>query len=227
MTSLYLLDASGLRPGFIRHVESVEPARRAALIRSGPTRAALGRLGAGLLVRTILNRYWGTDGILHTPEGNPYLPGAPYFSISHSGSLALLAVSEGRIGADIQEFRPVQSAAVAKRFFHPIETEKIRTDPDPDSVFFQIWTAKESYAKAEGRGFFLPFSSFCLLPGPSGDFSVTVPSPSPYRVRAVSVPQGYTGAVFAEDYSVPSSPVLCSCAGEAEFGVLVPAAAGA
>ena len=222
MADLFLLETSGLQPVFDRFLPDVEPERRDALIQSGPTRTALCRLGAGLLVRTVLARYWGRNGIQRTESGQPYLPGAPFFSISHSGSYVLLGVSEMPVGVDIQEKRPVASLSLASRFFHPEETKKIRSSPDPDSVFFSIWTAKESYVKAESLGFSLPFSSFCLIPDPSSVFTVQVPSGSPYRVVSLSVPEHYSGAVCSQDSFPNPFPETCLCNSKAPFGIDAP-----
>ena len=222
MAVFYLLETSGLKPVFDRFLPDVEPERRDALIQSGPTRTALCRLGAGLLVRTVLARYWGLHGIQRTESGQPYLPGAPFFSISHSGSYVLLGVSEMPIGVDIQEKRPAASLSLADRFFHPEEIKKIRSNPDPDSVFFSIWAAKESYVKAESRGFSLPFSSFCLIPGPSGIFTVQVPSGSPYHVVSLPVPERYSGAACSQDSFLNPYPETCFCNSRAPFGIDAP-----
>ena len=224
MASLYLLESSGFQSGFSQYLEFVEPERRKELSQSGPTRTALCRLGAGLLVHTVLNRFWGHFGIQRTKEGQPFLPGAPFFSLSHSGSYILLGVSDSQIGVDIQEHRPVHAQRLADRFFHPFEAEKIRISSDPNSMFFQIWSAKESYVKAKGRGFSLSFSSFCLLPESSGNCTISIPPASPCRIHAVSVPSGYTGAVCSTDPNLPEHPILCTYSPRHMFGIQVPEA---
>ena len=41
--------------------------------------------------------------ILHAENGKPYFEGLPcHFSVSHSGNLALIGISDGEIGVDIQ-----------------------------------------------------------------------------------------------------------------------------
>ena len=222
MASLYLAEVSRLDSAFDRFLPEVEPARRNELLRSGPNRTALCRLGAGLLVRTLFESWWGNSGIQKTPEGQPYLPGAPCFSISHSGSLILLGVSDRPIGVDIQEQRTVSVSRIASRFFHPNETERIRISTDPDSEFLSLWTAKESYVKAKGLGFSLPFSSFSLQPGANGSFLIEIPFGSPFQIRTVTVPNGYSAAVCSQDPVIPEHPVLCIFDPDAPFGFRIP-----
>jgi len=85
--------------------------------------------------------------ILLRGDGKPYLPGGPWFSISHSGGLVLLAVSElGEIGCDVEDTtRPLRSP------------ERIRAkiaDPGEETLpLFQLWVKKEAEYKACGPGY--------------------------------------------------------------------------
>jgi len=77
--------------------------------------------------------------------GKPSVCGIPgfHFSISHSGSSVICAVSEQPVGADLQESRPV-----SERLQHRMFTERERLLADP----IRLWTLKESYAKLTGEG---------------------------------------------------------------------------
>ena len=99
-------------------------------------------------------------------RGKPYFIGIPadmtqlHFSLSHSGLYGACAVHTGPLGLDIQEHRPCDKEAIARRFFHSTEYDfLVRYDFEP---FFDIWTAKESYVKYTGEG----------LAGGLGAFSV-------------------------------------------------------
>ena len=53
---------------------------------------------------------------------------------------------------------------IAKRYFHITEFNAL-LDCDPSvrlSRFFDLWTLKESYIKAVGKGLHLPLDSFAL-----------------------------------------------------------------
>lgn len=86
--------------------------------------------------------------------GKPSVAGgrAPYFNLSHSGSVALYAVTAlGRIGVDVEEVRPLPDFHdIASRCFTPKEQAAVREGGE--AVFFKFWTRNEARAKCDGRG---------------------------------------------------------------------------
>ena len=78
------------------------------------------------------------------------------FSVGHSGSLSVIALSfGGRIGVDVEQRRPVSDAdAIAKGCFgNAVAVHLAVLDGDVrDTAFFQFWTAAEALAKATGLG---------------------------------------------------------------------------
>ena len=95
-------------------------------------------------------------------NGKPRLrDGGLFFSLSHSGDVALCAVSDQELGADIQEQKPFNER-LARRFFTVEELAYILASPDRDYTFSQVWALKESYIKAVGLGLKLPLDSFSL-----------------------------------------------------------------
>ena len=93
------------------------------------------------------------------------------FNLSHSHGIALYALTRGReIGVDIEYFRPdVEAGKLAERFFSPREAAVLRALPEHlrREGFFNCWTRKEAYIKAEGKGMAIPLSAFdvSLTPG--------------------------------------------------------------
>lgn len=84
--------------------------------------------------------------------GKPFLPGGPYFSLSHSGRYALLAEAPMPVGVDVEEIRPDEDyAALAEQALHPEERRCFASNPVPQT-FFDLWTLKESYLKLRGSG---------------------------------------------------------------------------
>lgn len=73
------------------------------------------------------------------------------FNFSHSGNIAVCAVSEYPVGVDVEKIRNV-NFDVAKRNFSKKEYEKFLNSQNPEETFFEIWVKKESYAKALGTG---------------------------------------------------------------------------
>lgn len=86
------------------------------------------------------------------PYGKPALEsGALCFSLSHAGDLALCAVSERELGADVA--RPVTcQARLAARICAPAELRWLDEQADADTAFSTLWARKESLLKAAGLG---------------------------------------------------------------------------
>lgn len=104
------------------------------------------------------------------PQGKPYLPGGPSFNVSHSGDVLVVAIAEkGRVGVDVERVRPVRRMArVAARRFAPAERAWMAATGDgasDDEAFFRVWTRKEAFAKALGRGL-AAYRAFSLAPPP-------------------------------------------------------------
>lgn len=103
--------------------------------------------------------------ILFEKNGKPYIKNCPLkFNISHSGTLAFCAVSEGDIGCDIEMHKDA-NMKVARRFFFRDEIDLLenqKTEEDQKEMFFRLWTLKESFMKATGLGFRLALSDFCM-----------------------------------------------------------------
>ncbi len=101
-------------------------------------------------VTKILERILGRrPKILKTTSGKPYVEGDPlFFSVSHSGGKAVVAVSERPVGVDLEIYSGKPHSHILSRF-SPEEREKIKTDED----FFDAWTAKEAFFKMTDGNF--------------------------------------------------------------------------
>jgi 4'-phosphopantetheinyl transferase len=97
-----------------------------------------------------------------TVLGKPYLPDRPgiHYNISHSGTYGVCALSDAPVGVDVELVRPLRRA-VAQRFFTDVEQEFLAQRPPEE--FFRLWTRKESFTKALGKGLSLPLNSFSVL----------------------------------------------------------------
>lgn len=98
--------------------------------------------------------------------GKPRLAQAPalHFNLSHSGDMAVVAVSEVcEVGVDVEILRDVPDAlALAERHFTP-EEHRVLVSAQANQVsrmFLQGWTRKEACLKAIGVGLTLAPSSF-------------------------------------------------------------------
>lgn len=91
-------------------------------------------------------------------HGKPMLAGdgALHFNLSHSGNLALIAISASvEVGVDVEHIRPIHDLSrLAGRFFTPREAAALAALPEPNrpAAFFRSWTRKEAVLKATGLG---------------------------------------------------------------------------
>jgi len=123
-------------------------------------------------LRMILARYLGVDPqalvFSNGPRGKPFfappLQAALKFNLSHSGNLALVAVTLNRdIGVDLEEIHSFESAELlAEQFFSPLENATLRALPEAERLkaFFCCWSLKEAYVKATGDGLARATDSF-------------------------------------------------------------------
>ena len=136
----YLFDVNALTGCEDEALARLSPGRRekAQRLRRGPSR--LLSIGAGLLIA----RFFPGKEPLIAPGGKPYIPGGPGFSLSHSGTLAVIALADVPVGADAEKDRPV-GEAVRLRALTGAERADSR-----DFLFF--WTRKEAALKCLGTG---------------------------------------------------------------------------
>lgn len=87
-----------------------------------------------------------------------------HFNLSHSAALGLIGWSWQReIGVDVEVWRQMNdAAALVRRYFSPAEIAAWEAVPPAQrsEAFFNIWTRKEAYVKAVGRGLALALDSF-------------------------------------------------------------------
>jgi 4'-phosphopantetheinyl transferase len=103
------------------------------------------------------------------PHGKPELAGAAaqsglQFNLSHSDGLGLIGWSwRKQIGVDIEVWRTMRDeTGLVRRYFSPAEIAAWEALPEArrHEAFFNLWTRKEAYIKALGRGLSLPLDSF-------------------------------------------------------------------
>lgn len=89
--------------------------------------------------------------------------GAPWFNLSHSDDLAIMAVCAAPIGADVERIGAAHED-VALSYFSPVEAAAFMATPMPEraEAFYRCWTAKEAFLKALGTGFSRPSDSFTI-----------------------------------------------------------------
>lgn len=145
-------------------------------------------------LRVLLGRYLDLEPEHLTfrrgPRGKPHLDREHglRFNVSHSGTLALIALARGReVGVDVERVRPVSDLeTIAGRHFSTQEDAALRALPEAAraEAFFTLWTRNEARLKATGDG----------LPG-AGRHSLGA---ARWTARDLDPGSGYAGAVAAE-----------------------------
>ena len=134
--------------------------------------------------------------------GKPELAGETSlkFSLSHSKSIAVLAVDHAQpVGVDVEDVRAIE-AEVADRHFSATELTDLRGLKGEAWLagFYRCWTRKEAILKAEGVGLSRALDSFdvSLLPDKKAELiSTRLRFSYPWRLHHLSPASGMIGAL--------------------------------
>ncbi len=106
--------------------------------------------------------------------GKPFLKNYPqvHFNISHGKDMVVCGVGTSPLGVDVEAIRPVKRS-MSRRVLTPgeqiflEESEKNGGENGWYRDFFRLWTLKESYVKAVGKGLSIDFTTleFILTEG--------------------------------------------------------------
>jgi 4'-phosphopantetheinyl transferase len=144
--------------------------RREKILRYKKREDAERALIAEVLIRAIICRKLHLPNKMITFYNNKY--GKPFlrqnnnfhFNLSHAGEWVVCAVGSEPVGIDVEFIRPV-SLTIAERFFSPEEYIALMKKKVSQQLhfFYELWTLKESYIKALGRGMSHPLRSFTMI----------------------------------------------------------------
>ena len=168
------------------------------------------------MLRQVLAGYLGVGAdevnIGAGPGGKPEVvepdgAGWPRFNVSHSGSVALIAVT-GRteVGVDVERVRAdIAWPDVAHAFFSPAEVAAIErvAQAHRRRAFFECWVRKEAYVKGLGTGLRRATDDFEVPVGGAGgvvlDSARGTAAPTPtWYVHGLDVGRGYVAAVAVD-----------------------------
>ncbi len=174
MTEVYIMNTSFLNEPsvFSEKLKELSEYRRERALSFKNNSDRVRSLGAGMLIQYGLKKRGLNEREMKyslNKHGKPYFKDCPdvHFNVSHSGDLAACAFSEYDVGCDIEMVR-TPDYNVAERFFADDEIKYVynqKNENERAKAFFGIWTLKESFVKAEGRGLSLPFREFSALSG--------------------------------------------------------------
>ena len=154
MLRLYVADVSEL-PVSAAGL-SLSDYRREKLSKTDDSRAFKLGLGAELLLLRALEdcevEHSVPLAIKREGQGKPYIDALGVdFSLSHSGTKVMCAISDKPVGADIQILGPCRDAVVRRKLSQSEQYYVLNSD-DRASAFTLIWALKESWLKMTGQG---------------------------------------------------------------------------
>ena len=129
------------------------------------------------------------------------------FSLSHSGEIALVAVSLGReVGVDVERVRPREDlAGFVARYFSPLERQALQRLLSVDRLraFYETWALKEAYLKACGDGLLRELDAFDVTVGDAQPRLLAVRDrpgdEARWSLRKLEAGKDYVGALAAAE----------------------------
>ena len=108
------------------------------------------------LLKDAVGQVWGWEElpeISRLSDGKPVFTNHPdcHFNLSHSGGMALCALSDRPVGADIEIVCPRKSEFPAY-VFKGAEYDRYKALGGDWDAFYTLWTEKESIIKYTGEG---------------------------------------------------------------------------
>lgn len=140
-------------------------------------------------------------------KGKPHPEGynGMHFNVSHSGSWVVVATSNAAVGVDVERMRKVPEG-VAYRFFSEPEKQMLDeadNDIEKAHIFFTLWTLKESFLKAIGKGLTRSLSTFTIVRRPEGGYALA--------------PDDETEGFYLCTFPFEEGYKLAACAAENDF----------
>ncbi len=130
----------------------------------------------------------------YSPAHQPILVGSDLvFSLSHSGNIALCAITSGRkLGVDIEKVKPVR-LELMKFYFDPVPWQAIINAHDTNLTFHQYWTMREATIKASGHAIEpMELSEITI------EDNVTQLRNETYYSRILSLPHDYIASIASD-----------------------------
>jgi 4'-phosphopantetheinyl transferase len=218
--------AAALIPAMLKHVS--EERRRAAERFRRPIDAYRSLLGE-TLARLAVCELWQVSNadlsFRKNAYGKPLLDYPPNcsFNISHSGEWVVCAASDTPVGIDVERIKPID-ISIAERFFAPEEYDELMklSGSRQLSRFYRLWTLKESYIKAVGKGMSIPLDSFAFAFLQDGSVTIArndAEAPAVW-LHQHSVDDCHMLALCASEDSIPAYRMLSVDDAEAMFPLL-------
>ena len=131
MIKLYISSINDIELGRVSEIDSDRADKVAGLRLTDDKKRCI---AGGLFIRKFLP----DARITLNQFGKPEADNGMYFNISHSGEFVMFALSDRKIGCDIEQARDVDPERLGKIVFCDNELESIRNSDDKQQCFFDL-----------------------------------------------------------------------------------------
>lgn len=108
------------------------------------------------LLALYLDQLPSSISLSYNSFGKPYLTDNPLhisFNISHCKHSAVIGITMGSIGVDIECPTGQSLKEASSLFLNDYEMKALELSSDPERALYHVWTQKEAILKANGTGF--------------------------------------------------------------------------
>jgi 4'-phosphopantetheinyl transferase len=140
----------------------------------------------------------------------PYLASHPEvcFNISHSEDYAVIALSRKKVGIDIEYIsKDFNFTELLSDVFEDNELLEIQNADNKKYAFYTLWTRKEAFVKALGKGIDDDFKRIPCLDGQHNIDSTIPKTTENWQVHSFDLADRYLGAVAFEGLSTISKNI--------------------
>jgi 4'-phosphopantetheinyl transferase len=143
----------------------------------------------------------------------PFLGSYPWlhFNVSHSDDFALIAISRSKVGIDVEfKAKEFDFSPLVPDIFTENEISFVQNAEDKEDAFYSLWTRKEAYVKAVGKGIDDDFKKVPSLIGQHSFDSSVLKTEANWQIFSFNVAEGYLGAVAFESATEISKTITIS-----------------
>ena len=162
-----------------------------------------------IIYRSILKLLLGAYTKLHVKNiyldydfnKKPYLASHPWlhFNITHSEDFAAIAVSRKKVGIDIEHLsEDFKYTNLLPDIFDDNERETIQNSTNKKNTFYTLWTRKEAFVKALGKGIDEDFKYIPCLDGQHKTNFDLLKNTQNWQVYSLNFAENYVGAIAFE-----------------------------
>lgn len=191
---------------FSLHSKLLSENRRAKLEKYNFIEDAQRTLLGEVLVRWAVRKHFNNNNLKNLTitrdfYGKPYFEEdeSIHFNISHSGEMVLCSIFVKPIGVDVERVKE-NNLNIVEKYFTQIEKDYIynRCVKDRLEAFYEIWTLKESYVKAIGKGLNIPLNSFSTIVKHNEIEIIHPTEKSIWKAYSLEVCKGYKAALCVQ-----------------------------